>query len=182
MVRSRGQELEPVRKLAFELWEQDPQIKGDKLAALLKERGHEVNLNTCTTWITRWRKGKGPAPSERDKLEAEITAKVAAEIEPEKEAALTWEQIVKSAPDIETLSVLFFQGVMKKMGEKDDAYEVLRQENLSLQQAIADLKRELGAVTGERNRMMRDYNELLAKKNIGTLTLDQVTHRLVPKQ
>ena len=73
MVKSRGQELAPVRKTAFELWEQDPQIKGDKLAALLKERGHEVNLNTCNTWITRWRKGKGPAPSERAKLIAEMT-------------------------------------------------------------------------------------------------------------
>jgi len=170
-------EMTPVRKLAFSIWSEDPQINGPKLAALLKERGHEVSQSTCYIWVARWRKGQGYARSERAKLEASVAAKV----EAKRWEALTWEQIIKSAPDIETLSVLFFQGVMEKMGEKDDAYEVLRQENLSLQQAIADLKRELEEVTGERNRMMRNYNELLAKKTIGTLTLDQTLHRLVPK-
>jgi len=199
-------EMEPIRKIAFSIWIRDPQIKGSKLEALLKESGHEVGVNTCYYWLSSWGKGKGYAQSERGKFEAQVAAKVAAqleakvgaqleaevapevaekiepEIEPEKKAALTWEQIVRAAPDIETLSVLFFQGVMMKMGEKDDAYEVLRQENLNQQQAIADRKRDLVTVTGERNRIMRLYNELLAKKNIGTLTLDQVNHRLVAKR
>lgn len=46
---------------------------------------------------------------------------------------------------------------------------------------ISQLKYELGEVTRERNRIMREYNEKIAKLKVGTLTLDQVEHRLIPK-
>ena len=46
---------------------------------------------------------------------------------------------------------------------------------------ISGLKHELEEVTRERNRLIREWNEKLAKVKVGELTLDQVKHRLIPK-
>ena len=46
---------------------------------------------------------------------------------------------------------------------------------------ISGLKHELEEIMKERNRLLREFNEKLAKVKVGTLTLDSVEHRLIPK-
>lgn len=98
-----------------------------------------------------------------------------------KPGEITLEQIIKAAGSVEALSLLFYQGVMEELKRRDSGYDVLKQECLEKDELISGLKHELGEMTGERNRLMREYNETMAKLKVGTLTLDQVQHRLIPK-
>ncbi|MBA7545499.1 hypothetical protein ES705_37868 [subsurface metagenome] len=70
---------------------------------------------------------------------------------------------------------------MEELKRRDSAYDVLKQDCLGKDALISQLKHELGEVTRERNRIMREYNEKIAKLKVGTLTLDQVEHTLIPK-
>lgn len=166
-IAERTREIEPIRKLAFELWEKDSKINSTELCRLLKQHGHDVKKGTCSTWLSRWRGGKGYAKSTEPKREALAPA-------PAPPPALTWEDIIKAVPDIETLSILTFQGLMKCLEEKDVAYDTLKQENIRLQQEISDLKQE-------KNQITRKYNELLAEKGIHT-TLKQAQDTIFGKK
>ncbi|MBA7577592.1 hypothetical protein ES708_19445 [subsurface metagenome] len=132
---------------------------------MLKQYGHEVNYCTCRAWLDKWRKGKGLA--RKMKVEAEPVKAEPVKAEPVKVGEITFAQIVQSAPDIETLGVLLFQGMMQKMEEMDAAYDLLQQENVKLQEIIADLKQNLGRAQGEVNRISREYNDLVASKKAG---------------
>lgn len=156
-MRERGKELAPIRQTAFEIWERTPEIKAVKLQSVLKQYGHEVNYYTCRAWLVKWGKGKGLA--KKMKVEAEPV-----KAEPVKVGEITFAQIVQSAPDIETLGVLLFQGMMQKLEEKDTAYDQLRQENVDQQEIISTLKQDLGRALGDFNRISREYNELVAAK------------------
>lgn len=156
-MKERGKELAPIRQVAFEIWERNPEIKAIKLQSVLKQYGHEVNYCTCRAWLDKWREGKGLA--RKMKVEAEPV-----KAEPVKVGEITFAQIVQSAPDIETLGVLLFQGMMQKLEEKDTAYDQLRQENVDQQEIIANLKQDLGRAQGDLNRISREYNDLVAGK------------------
>lgn len=165
----RGKELEEPRKLAFFLWKENPLISAKEIISQLQEQGYQIPYGTCQAWLNRWRKGKGYARKREVKAE------------PGKEVAISFEEIVKAAPNVETLSLLFFQGAMKVMTEKDAAHDVTKQENIGQQQLISNLKQELEQTARDKNKITRLYNELLVKKKVGTLELDKVHHALVPK-
>lgn len=177
----RGKELEEVRKRAFELWEGNPEISAKALRSQLAEQGYQIKYATCQTWITRWQHGKGYVRHRHQpQLKAKAMPKKEGKLEPKKELSL--EQILKAVPDVETLGLLFFQGVMKRIEEKDAAYDVLKQEKLAMQQEISNLKSELEETTKERDRITELYNNKLAKTKIGTLELDRVEQALLPKK
>jgi len=179
----RGKELEPIRKAAFEAWLQDKTITGSVLKKQLDVVGSVVAASTVFGWIKRWRSGKGLARG------LPATATVEPHFirhlllpKPRTSSSPTLDDIIKAAGDLETLSVLTFQGMMKKMEEKNTAYETIRQENLRLQQRETDLKNDLNSCAREKNKVMREYNELLAKRRVGTLSINTVTHRLESKE
>jgi len=164
-----SRKLSPARRLAFKLWEQNPQITGAQLFRALQEQGLNAKRNIYN-WLEDFKKDKGIVTSEQ---------KVIAVVEG---IELTLEQIIKAAGSVETLSVLFYQGVMREMARKDAAYHLLKQECINKDNRISALKHSLDDVTRERNQIMRDFNEKLAKVRVGTLTLDETTRRLIPKK
>ena len=98
-----------------------------------------------------------------------------------KPGEITLEQLIKAVGSIEALSLLFYQGVMEEMKRRDSAYDILKQDCLKKDELISWLKGDLEQVTKERNKLIREFNEKIAKVKVGMLTLDQVEHRLVPK-
>jgi len=174
----RGKELTPARLFAFELYKEKPQITTAELDKALKEKGFEVNKATFATWLTRFKKGKGvrtydgkPPRSVEPRMQRI----------PVKPGEVTLEQIIKAVGSVEALSLLFYQGVMVELERRDSAFDVLRQECLQKDELISGLKYELREVTRERNKLMSEYNETMAKLKVGTLTLDKVEHKLIPK-
>jgi len=168
-IKERGKELKPARLFAFKLWQENPQITGAQLDRAVKDKGFEASKSICYLWLKTFRKGKGISTSE----EKPVTAMEGSE--------LTLEQIIKAAGSVETLSVLFYQGVMREMARKDAANHLLKQECVNKDKRISDLKYELNEVTRDRNRVMREYNEKLAKVKVGTLTFDETKRRLISK-
>ena len=164
-----GPKPKPARLLAFKLWEENPQITGAELDRAVKEKDFETSKSACYLWLKTFRKGKGISTSEKKPVTAE---------EP---GVLSLEQIIEAAGSVETLSLLFYQGVMRELARKDAVIHLLEQEGVNKNNRISGLKRELNEVTRERNQIMRDYNEKLAKVKVGTLTLDESTRRLIPK-
>ena len=162
-----GPRPRPARILAFKLWQENPQITAIELSQKLREQGFHRHISSYFSWLTTFRKGKDigtyekPAPGESSEI--------------------TLEQIIKAAGSVETLSLLFYQGVMQELTRKDDAYHVLKQDCHNKDNKISKLKQELDDATKARNKIMTEWNEKLAKVKVGTLTLDQTTHRLVPK-
>jgi len=98
-----------------------------------------------------------------------------------KPSEITLEQIIKAAGGVEALSLLFYQGVMEELKRKDSALDVLKQECLRKDDVIAQLKKELKTTTNEKHKVIRMYNEKMAKLKLPTLTLEEVEHRLIPK-
>ena len=72
-----------------------------------------------------------------------------------------WEDILQAIPDVPTLGTLLVEGFMARLEVKDQLIVSLR----------ADLK-----------KMMSEHNESLAKTRVGTLTVDQVKGKLIPKE
>jgi len=177
--KKRGMEgiSNPAQALARKLWEENPQITGPQLAEALKEKGFVAHKSTHYNWLRSFRAGKGA------ETEAEVPtpAVTPSEIPLEEPSRLNLEQIIEAAGSVEALSVLFYQGVMRELGKKDATNHLLKQECLELTNKIAGLKRTLEEVTRDRNRMMREYNEKLAKIKVGTLTLDESARRLIPR-
>ena len=159
----------PARLLAFKLWQENPLITAAEMGQALKEKGFQATRSTCYLWLNSFREGKDVGTY----TEKPVTAEEPSEI--------TLEQIIKTAGSVEALSLLFYQGVMRELARKDAAYHVLKQECIEKDNKISGLKRELGEVTRERNRLMREYNEKLAKVRVGTVSLDEAAHRLIPK-
>jgi len=198
-VKEKGKELTPARVLAFELWQENPQITGPELGRALKEKGFEVLRGTSTGWLARFKKGGGVQkydgkkrlPGVKPRKHAVAAAEPSGPAEPAavetsepvavKPGKITLEQIIKAVGSVEALSLLFYQGVMEELKRRDSGIDVLRQECLEKDGLISGLKRELEDITRERNRLLREFNEKLAKVKVGTLTLDQVEHRLIPK-
>lgn len=79
-----------------------------------------------------------------------------------------FERIINSVPNIQTLGILILEGFNAALASRD--------------LIIDDLKKELNDVVKERDKIMEDFNSRLTKAKIGTLTLDQVQHRLVKKE
>ena len=167
MAVKRGKELTPARELAFKLWQENKDISASQLYAILEEKGFKLGKSTPNMWLKRFKKGSKVRTYRRKRV-----------IAPEE---LTFELLLKIVPDTETLAILAFQGMMVKINERDANIEVLKQENIQLQDKNSQLKREFEIVTMEKNKITRLYNELLAAKKIGTLTLDQVGKKLIPK-
>jgi len=170
MVVKRGEELAPARELAFKLWQENKDISALQLYAILEEKGFKLGKNTPYTWLNRFKKGSKPQAYREKGVKRVIASE-----------ELTFELLLKIVPDTETLAILAFQGMMAKISERDAIIEVLKQENIQFQDKNSQLKRELEVVTMEKNKITRLYNELLAKRKIGTLTLDQVEKKLIPK-
>lgn len=164
-----GPKPTPTRLLAFKLCEENPQITGAELYQAVKDKGFEASKSICYLWLKTFRKGKGISTYEEKPVPAE---------EP---SVLSLEQIIKAAGSVETLSVLFYQGVMRELARKDAVNHLLKQECVNKDDRISTLKRELDEVTRDRNRVMREYNEKLAKVKVGTLTFDETKRRLIPK-
>ncbi len=174
----RAKELTPVRLLAFELWKENPKITAAELGTALKEKGFEIAKTTVATWLAGFRKGRRVRTFDGKPLRG---VEPRMQRIPEKPSEVNLEQIIKAVGSVEALSLLFYQGVMIELERRDSAFDVLRQECLEKDELISGLKHELGEVTGERNRIMRAYNETMAKVKVGTLTLDTVEHKLIPK-
>ena len=183
----RGKELTPARLFAFELWKENPQITTAELGKALEEKGFEVAKSTYSTWLTRFKKGGRLRTYEGKPLRSVKPSEIAPAVKPSeitpvvKPEEITLEQIIKTAGSVEALSLLFYQGVMEELKRRDSAYDVLKEEFLKKDEMISRLKHELETVTKERNKITRMYNEKLGKVRVGTLTLDQVEHRLIPK-
>ncbi len=167
-IKERGKELKPARLLAFKLWKENPQITGAELDQALKGEGFEAK-RSIYYWLNSFREGKGVGTYEEKSVAAEEPSEI------------TLEQIIKAAGSVETLSLLFYQGVMREMARKDANIHLLKQECVNKDNKISGLKRELNEVTRDRNQIMREYNEKLAKVKVGTVTLDESVHRLIPK-
>lgn len=167
----RGKELTPARELAFKLWEENKDISPSQLRAILEEKDFKLGKSTPNAWLKRFREGSKPR-TYREKRVKRVIA-------PEE---LTFELLLKTVPDTETLAILAFQGMMVKISERDASIEVLTQENIQLQDKNSQLKRDLEVVTMERNKINRLYTELLATKKIGTPTLNQVGKKLNSKR
>ena len=179
----RGKELTPIRLLAFKLWKENPQITAAELGKALKEQGFEIGKTTRATWLTRFKKGAGVRTYDGKHLAGVKPRKHV--VKPGEPTAVpskfTLEQIIKAVGSVEALSLLFYQGVMEELKRRDSAYDVLKQDCLKKDEMISRLKHELGEMTGERNRLIREFNEKLAKVKVGELTLDQVKRKLIPK-
>jgi len=171
MAVKRGKELTPARELAFKLWQENKDISASQLRAILEEKGFKLGKSTPDAWLRRFKKGS--------KVQTYREKRVKRVIAPEE---LTFELLLKTVPDTETLAILAFKGMMVKINERDASIEVLKQENIQLQDKNSQLKRELEVVTMEKNKLNRLYTELLAKKKMGTPTLDQIGRRLIPKR
>ena len=167
-----------------ELWKKNPQITARELDRELKEKGFEIGKTTRATWLARFKKGVGVRTYDGKNLTGVKPRHVVKPGEPTavKPSKLTLEQIIKATGSVEALSLLFYQGVMEELKRRDSAYDVLKQDCLGKDEIISRLKHELREMTGERNRLIREFNEKLAKVKVGTLTLDQVEHRLIPKK
>ena len=175
----RGRELYPARKMAFSIWTQNQSIFASDLMDRLRENGFDVGRHTCDTWVGRWKRGNGLAGGRGCGPDGKLlrSARVRGKVAPPTcsgEVISPWEQIIKSVPSIETLAVLVLDGFMAKLNEKDT-------KTSNLEQALLDTKKALEAMTNDRKEVMRQFNEHLAKEKVGTLTLDQVQHRLIPK-
>jgi len=175
----RGKELTPARLLAFKLCKENPKITAAELDKALKEKGFEIGRTTYTGWLTRFKKGKSIRTYEGKPLKDVKPRKQRIAVKP---SEITLEQIIKAVGNVEALSLLFYQGVMEELKRRDSAYDVLKQECLQKDEMISRLKHDLGEMTGERNRIIREYNEKMAKVKDGTLTLDQVERKLIPKR
>ncbi|MBA7549512.1 hypothetical protein ES705_41999 [subsurface metagenome] len=169
--------LGPSRRFAFNLWQDNPRITGRAVHRALTEKGFKLNMSTGYYWLKAFRAGKGVSPAEGEPPAAQPVT----QFKEFEKSGLNLEQIIKAAGSVETLSVLFYQGVMRELGRKDAAHHLLQQECISKDNKISSLKHMLDEITRDRNQIMRDYNEKLAKVKVGTLTLDETTHRLVPK-
>jgi len=170
----------PARLLAFKLCKENPQITTAELGKALKEKGFEVAKTTYIGWLTRFKKGKSIRTFEgKPLLKVVKPGKITSAVKP---GEITLEQIIKAVVSVEALSLLFYQGVMKELERRDSAFDVLRQDGLEKDETISRLKHELAEMTKERNRIMREYNEKMAKVKAGTLTLDQVEKKLIPKR
>jgi len=159
-IADRGRELASLREQAYQALGQNPDLTPQELSERLG-----VNESTARTWRDRWRR-------QSQRKEPVIS----------KEPLVTFEQILEAVPDTETLAILTFQGMMKLIEDKDDNLKALKQDNLNYLQALSAVKAELEKVTEEKNRIMREYNELLSRKKVETLDLTQVKHRLALKQ
>ena len=159
----------PARELAFKLLQENPQITGAKLYQAIKEKGFQTSKSICYYWLKSFKKGKDVGTHE----EKPVTA--------EKPSKFTLEQIIEAAGSVETLSVLFYQGVMREMARKDAVYHILQQECVNKDNKISSLKRLLDEITRDRNRVIKEYNEKLAKVKVGTLTFDETKRRLIRK-
>ena len=175
----RGKELTPARLLAFKLWKENPQITAAELGKALKEKGFEVGKTTYSTWLGRFKKGKGVRTYEGKRLVGVEPSEITPAVKPRE---ITLDNIIKAVGSVEALSLLFYQGVMKEMERRDAAFDVLKQDCLEKDEVISRLMHELGEVIRERNRLMREYNEKMAKVKVGALTLDQVEKKLIPKK
>lgn len=129
-----------------------------------------MSRSTCYLWLKSFTESKDVGTYEEKPVTAEEPSKI------------TIEQIIKAAGSVEALSLLFYQGVMRELAKKDAVSHLLKVECDDKDNKISRLKSELSEVTRERNQIMRDYNEKLAKVRVGTLTLDEAAHRLIPKR
>jgi len=136
----------------------------------MKSPSPVTSINSAYNWLKRFRGGK---------VEGTYAEKPVTAVGPTEK--FTLEQIIEAAGSVETLSVLFYQGVMRELGRKDAVSHLLKQECIDKDNRIAALKSQLNDVTRERNQIMRDYNEKLARVKVGTVTVDETRHRLIPK-
>lgn len=162
----RGRELAPARVFAFNLWKEKPKITSDELAQALKETGFEVAEGTRNTWLRRFNKGKGIHTYSGNKKPSKVHLK----------------QIIEAVGSVEALSLLFFQGVMEELKKRDVSLSLLKSEVLEKDEAVSSLKNELEGMTKERNKVLREFNETMSALKVGTLTIDQVTLKLIPER
>ena len=180
-LKEKRKELAPARALTSKLWRENPQITGPELGKILKEKGFEVTRLTSTRWLTRLKKGRSVGKEQLLSEPAEPAAVETSEPAAVKPGKVTLKQIIEAVGSVEALSLLFYQGVMEELRRRDSAFDALKQDCLEKDRLISGLKCELEEITKERNRLLREFNEKLAKVRVGTLTLDSVEHRLIPK-
>jgi len=149
----RGRELTPARLLAFELYKENPQITAAELDKALKEKGFEVAKTTSATWLARFKKGRRVRTYDGKPPKGVEPSEIPTVVKP---GEITLEQIIKAAGSVEALSLLFYQGVMEELKRRDAGLDVLKQECLDKDALISQLKHELGEMTRERNRLMRE--------------------------
>jgi len=178
----RAEELKPIRDRARKLWEGNGCLGPAEIGDILISEGFpKVARSTVDGWVFRWNRRAAQAEALKViKPEAAPIASLQLPVTGPQQT--TWEDIVSAAPSIEILAQLVLQGFMTELDRRDGAYCVLQDENITLQDTINSLKKELKEAYRERALIMAEFNEKLAKAKIGTLTLDTVKKRLFKKQ
>lgn len=173
---SRGRELEPVRRRAFVIWKQDPNIRSCDLRKILEHEGHKLCRSTPDTWLSRWRHGKGYAKPYRQRLAIQLpTQPIKPARVPEQ---ITWEAIIKAVPDTRILGALVIDGFTAKIQELNEEILVLKREA----DRVKPLEERLANITEDRKKVFQAYNEILIKvKTGGHFTIDDIQHILIPK-
>lgn len=158
LIVKRARELKPVRDRVAKIWGANPTLTPREVQDILTSEGvPSASVNTIYGWLKRLRRRmEHPQPV------ASLTP-------------MTWQQVVKAVPDVETLANLVFQGLMSELDRRDQKYNGIKQENKRLQG-------ELSRAVMERDKIAAEFNERLAKAKIGTLDIDQVQHKLFRKR
>jgi len=111
-----------------------------------------VHQGTIYRWLTVWKDNRTPGRISQ-----------VFEAVPE----LTWERIVELVPNVPSLGEIVLEGIIGRISR-------LSKENANLTEELDETKADLEKVT-------ELYNSIRANRRIGTLTLDSVQHRLIPK-
>lgn len=157
----RGKELEPTRRLAFKIWQENPNIHSAVLKKKLNWLGHDVAKGTCSTWVLRWNKGKGYARVTKPKRVVRI---VRPRIRKKPEKPITWEQIVKACPDIEQLGLIVVNGLFKELSDQKEENRSLRTQHLNDSEEIETLNQNLEELREDRKQVMAQLNHYILKE------------------
>jgi len=170
-VTERGLELANARKWAYEYWETNPDATPTLTQEALKAAtGEFVAVSTIGGWHLRLETGRLPQEPIQPM--------------PQKPSpGLTWEDIVRTAPDRLELASLLFDGFIKVLADQRQRIDELLKERDTLNKTIATLSEQVAAITKDRKKIMQEYDELLAKiRSGGHFTLDQTRQILGPKR
>ncbi len=87
----------------------------------------------------------------------------------------TFDDIIQAAPSLEAIGVLMIQGFIGKIDELSAKANTAQAELRAALDANARLSEDM-------KKLQDEFNSKLARIKIGTLTLDQLQHKLIPKQ
>jgi len=167
----RGLELASARRWACEYWVTNPNATVREIQKALKAAtGEFVAESTIRGWHLRLKTGGLPQESIQP-------------VPQKPSLKITWEDIVRTAPDRLELASLLLDGFIKVLADQRQRIDELLKELDTANKTVATLSEQVAAITEDRKKVMQELNEVLVKtRSGGHFTLDQTQHILVPKQ